>query len=109
MKQGDARSLDDVMTDDFMNSFPHPWLVIEDSAHLFETTLAVLRYFDPRLVAGDYMVVEDGVVSYLSGKRYRQYEGGPNLAIKQFLAANGERYFIDTELCDYFGSELSQR
>jgi len=107
VKEGDARSLNDAITDDFMDSLPHPWLVIEDSAHSFETTLAVLRYFDPRLAPGDYIVVEDGVVSYLSGKRYRQYEDGPNLAIKQFLAANGERYLIDTELCDYFGYNVT--
>src|SRR5574341_1488997 len=107
VKQGDARSLDEVFTDGFIDSLAHPWLVVEDSAHLFETTLAVLRYFDRKLVAGDYIVVEDGVVSYLSATRYRSYKDGPNLAVQQFLSANSQRYSIDTELCDYFGHNVT--
>jgi cephalosporin hydroxylase len=103
VRQGDARALGETFRDEFLNSLAHPWLVVEDSAHLFETTFAVLQYFDRKLVSGDYIVVEDGVVSKLSGSHYRAYKDGPNTAVKQFLSDNYERYFIDTELCDHFG------
>ena len=107
VKQGDARSLDEVFSGDFIDSLQHPWLVVEDGPHLFETTFAVLEYFDRKLVPGDYIVVEDGVVSYLSGKRYRQFNDGPSIAVKKFLEVNGDRYTIDTELCDYFGYNVT--
>lgn len=107
VKEGDARSLDKVFADSLIDSLAHPWLVVEDSAHRFETTLAVLEYFDQKLVAGDYIVVEDGVVSHLSGAHYRRYQDGPSIAVKQFLAVHGDRYSIDTELCDYFGYNVT--
>jgi cephalosporin hydroxylase len=107
VKRGDARSLDKVFTDSFIDSLARPWLVVEDSAHLFDTTLAVLRYFDQKLVPGDYIVIEDGVLSYFSGRRYREYKDGPNLAVKEFLSANGDRYSIDTTLCDHFGYNVT--
>jgi cephalosporin hydroxylase len=36
-------------------------LVIEDSAHTFDNTLAVLRTFGPLVKPGGYFVVEDGI------------------------------------------------
>ena len=107
VKQGDARCLEKVFADGFIDSLPHPWLVVEDSAHLFETTLAVLHYFDRKLVAGDYIVIEDGVVSFLSDPEYRAYKDGPNLAVQEFLSANSEKYDIDSELCDHFGYNVT--
>jgi len=107
IREGDARSLDKVFADGFVDSLPHPWLVVEDSAHLFDTTLAVLRFFDQKLAAGDYIVIEDGVLSYFSHARYRRYKNGPNLAVRQFLSANAEKYAIDTELCDHFGYNVT--
>lgn len=107
VKEGDARSLDKVLTDSLMESLPHPWLVVEDSAHLFETTLAVLQYFDQKLISGDYIVIEDGVVSQLSGAHYRRYRDGPSKAVREFLAVNSDRYSIDAELCDYFGYNVT--
>lgn len=107
VRKGDARSLGETLAEVFLDSLPHPWLVVEDSAHLFETTFAVLQFFDRKLISGDYMVVEDGVVSYLSAKPYRSYKDGPNVALERFLSAHPERYSIDTELCDHFGYNVT--
>src|SRR5205823_2568041 len=81
----------------------HPWLVVEDSAHLFEVTLAVLEFFDAHLDRDDYIVVEDGVVAFLPGEIYRRYEQGPNRAVEQFLLRNSDAYEIDRSLCDFYG------
>jgi len=73
-----------------LDQLPHPWLVIEDSAHVYETTHAVLEFFHPRLEAGDYIVVEDGVVKFLPDPYYRTFQDGPNRALEDFLAAHVE-------------------
>lgn len=86
---------------------PHPWLVIEDSAHTFEATLKVLDFFDERLVSGDMIVVEDGVVADIEGEQYRDFEDGPNRAVAEFLARTGDRYRIDEALCDFYGHNLT--
>lgn len=85
----------------------HPWLLIEDSAHTFDSVSAVLQYFDPLLVSGDYAVVEDGVVADLPGEHYRTYEDGPNRAVAAFLEDKGERYFIDETQCDFYGHNVT--
>lgn len=68
----------------------YPCLVVEDSAHDYETTTAVLEFFDVRLRPGDYMVVEDLHVAavkravndwlirrrrYMTDKRYQDFYG----------------------------------
>ncbi len=47
--RGDALALDRVLPDQVLATLARPWLVVEDSAHLFEASLAVLEFFDPRL------------------------------------------------------------
>ncbi|WP_311266862.1 CmcI family methyltransferase [Sphingobium sp. WCS2017Hpa-17] len=86
---------------------PHPWLVIEDSAHTLEATLRVLDFFDARLITGDMIVVEDGVVADMDGDQYRQFKDGPNRAVAAFLGRVGDRYSIDTALCDFYGHNLT--
>ena len=101
--QGDAKRLDAVLTPALLQGCPHPWLVVEDSSHHYAETAATLAFFHDRLRSGDYIVVEDGVVAQLSGAHYRQYHDGPNRGVSDFLARHGERYAIDTALCDQFG------
>jgi cephalosporin hydroxylase len=101
--RGNALSLGEALTRGMLESAPHPWLVIEDSAHLFETSLAVLRFFHEHLLAGDYIVVEDGIVTHLNAPTYRHYEDGPNRAVQTFLLENPDSYIIDSSLCDLFG------
>ncbi|ACB95469.1 CmcI family methyltransferase [Beijerinckia indica] len=88
-------------------SAPHPWLVIEDSAHSYASVSAILDYFDSRLRPNDYIVVEDGVVADLRDPHYRQFDDGPNRAIAEFLAKAGDRYRIDTDYCDFYGHNMT--
>lgn len=105
--RGDARNLVAVLPADLLASLPHPWLVVEDSAHLFDTTLAVLDYFNSRLERGDYIVVEHGIVAFLPEVRYRSYQNGPNRAVAQFLSAHPNDYEIDRSLCDFYGRNVT--
>lgn len=92
---------------DMFRALPHPWLIIEDSAHTYDSVLAMLRYFDQHVQPGDYVVVEDGVVADLPGEHYEAYDDGPNRAVAQFLEEVGARYRIDEALCDYFGHNVT--
>ena len=101
--QGDARSLHDLFDAAMLRTFPKPWLVIEDSSHLFEDALAVLEFFHPFMESGEYIVVEDGSLSQFSDPMYQRFQDGPNRAVAAFLKRRGAEYDIDTELCDWFG------
>lgn len=105
--RGNANDLSEALTTDLLSRLAHPWLVIEDSAHLYEPCLAVLRFFHPYLQSGDYFAMEDGVVSSLPDERYRAYEDGPNRAVAEFLAEHGADYEIDAVLCDFFGKNVT--
>jgi len=104
---GDSFAPETSFPNDAIAAAPHPWLVIEDSAHRYESTLAVLRYFDPRLEKGDYVVVEDGVLADLPGDSYAMLADGPNRAVAAFLTSTGDRYDIDVGLCDYYGPNVT--
>jgi cephalosporin hydroxylase len=101
--KGNALALGETLDRGMLDRLPHPWMVVEDSAHFFDTSLAVLCFFDQHLVAGDYIVVEDGIVAHLNAPMYRNYEDGPNSAVRRFLLENPDRYGIDSDLCDLFG------
>src|SRR4029077_5848104 len=60
-------------------------LVIEDSSHTFDNTLAVLRAFSPLVKPGGYFVVEDGILNHGldAGPGYGVYE-----AIEAFVREN---------------------
>ena len=104
---GNARQLGDVLPPQLITSLPHPWLVVEDSAHWYEVTLAVLEFFDRHLRSGDYIVVEDGIVAFLPEEIYRKFEGGPNRAVENFLATRPGVYEIDRTLCDLYGFNVT--
>lgn len=104
---GDSRDPAGSFPTTLIENAPHPWLVIEDSAHTHATVTAVLNYFDRHLLVGDFIVVEDGVLADLLGDVYRRLEDGPNWAVAEFLAQTKLRYAIDQELCDFFGSNVT--
>lgn len=104
--KGDAKNLGAVLPPDAMAALPHPFLVVEDSSHYYPETYAVLEFFAEHCQSGDYVVVEDGIVSLLSGPGYRQYEGGPNRAIADFMASN-QAFEIDENLCDFYGYNMT--
>ena len=105
--RGDASRLGDVLTRDLLAGLVHPLLVVEDSSHFYEHSKAVLEFFDPWLHAGDYVVVEDGIVSQMPGEIYQRYENGPNRAVAEFLARRGDDYEIDASLCDHYGRNVT--
>ncbi|KCZ87959.1 CmcI family methyltransferase [Hyphomonas johnsonii] len=105
--KADAYAPDATLPADLLRDLPHPWLVVEDSAHNYASTLAVLRFFDRLVVRGDYVVVEDGVVADLPGEQYRAFEDGPNRAVAQFLTDVRDRYEIDAGLCDFYGHNVT--
>lgn len=74
-RRADANALSESLPGSWLAALPHPWLVIEDSAHTYETTLAVLRFFTGAMVFGDVIVIEDGALDDLG--LTDAYDGGP--------------------------------
>jgi len=103
--QGDARELGTVLTPALMKEVKRPLMVVEDSSHLAGTTAAVLEFFDPWLHSGEYIVIEDGILSDM--KVAHLYDGGPLAAIEAFLEQSAGRYEVDRGLCDYFGGNVT--
>jgi len=103
--RGDARELGEVLTPAVLSALPRPLMVVEDSSHLSGTTAAVLEFFDPWLRPGEYIVVEDGILSDM--RVADLYDGGPLRAIDEFLAKGAGRYEVDRGLCDYFGRNVT--
>ena len=104
-RRGDAQRLSEVLTPPEMQSLARPLLVIEDSSHLAGTTAAVLDFFDPWLRPGEYIVIEDGILTAM--RAAETYDGGPLRAIHEFLTRAGDRYEIDRTFCDYYGHNVT--
>lgn len=103
--RGDARALGEVLPPSALSALPRPLMVVEDSSHLSGTTAAVLEFFDPWLRPGEYIVIEDGILSDM--RVADLYDGGPLRAIDEFLAKGVGRYEVDRGLCDYFGRNVT--
>jgi cephalosporin hydroxylase len=103
--RGDAQRLGEVLTPELMQSLARPLLVVEDSSHFAGTTAAVLDFFDAWLQPGEYIVIEDGILTTM--RAADSYDGGPLRAIHEFLARSGGRYEIDRTLCDYYGRNVT--
>lgn len=106
--RGNGRQLENTLTEDFLTGLPRPWLVIDDADHHYETTLAILRFFHRHLQVGEYILVEDGIVdSFEDAHRYAHFDGGPNRALSEFMAAHPYEYRLDTNYCDFFGYNVT--
>lgn len=99
--EADGRNLASYLTDKFLAKLPRPWLVIEDADHSYETSMAVLNFFEDKLESGDLLVMEDGIITDLS--RLPEGTSGPHRALRKFLQRNFAEYEIASEWCDYFG------
>lgn len=95
----------DIETEGFLSRMARPLLVLEDADHMPETTYAVLRFFDPWLRPGEYIVVEDGLL--VDQGLSEHYRGGPLVAIDRFLAERGSDYEIDRSYCDHYGRNVT--
>ncbi|TPK22357.1 hypothetical protein FJ872_07040 [Mesorhizobium sp. B2-5-9] len=103
--QGDAANLKHPFRQHGLFDLPRPWLVIEDSAHSYAVCTSVLEFFEEHLHAGEYLVMEDGVLDDLGWST--QYQGGPNRAIADFLARESPTFEIDVDYCDMFGRNMT--
>jgi len=103
--EGDVRDLKATFDAHRLDQLPHPWLVVEDSAHTAEGCSAALALFARVLSPGEWLVMEDGVLEDLGLSA--QYAGGPNAAIAQFFAAHPGVFEIGTQYCDMFGMQAT--
>jgi cephalosporin hydroxylase len=87
-RTGDVDHLGEVLTD--CDDLPRPGLVIED-AHA--QVRAVLDFFDARLAAGDYLLVEDSLAK--------------RAALRELLRSSPHHYQLDTRYLDLFGENTS--
>ena len=101
---GDGRKVAQTFSPEWIASLPRPLLVIEDADHTCETTAAVQAYFAPLMHAGEYIVVEDAIVTAMGVEHL--FDGGPRRAIEAFLSTNSA-FEIDTSYCDYFGPNVT--
>lgn len=102
---GDASDLGATLDPEFLRALPRPWLVIEDASHDYATTLAVLRFFDPLLRSGEYMIVEDAAVPEIGQDTW--HGGGAARAIAQFMHDRRRDFEIDTAYCDFYGRNVT--
>jgi cephalosporin hydroxylase len=106
--RGDGRNLSDTLSPEMLQALARPLMVIEDADHKPITTLAVLRFFDRWLHAGEYIVIEDGSLDDIyDPTEAARFEGGPRAAIAEFLRERGSDYEIDTRYCDHFGRNVT--
>jgi cephalosporin hydroxylase len=104
--KGNALDLGELFDSDWLeHEMPRPLLVIEDSAHEPETTLAVLRFFDMCLRPGELIVVEDGNAEELYPGRHK--DAGPLAGVARFMAERGTSYERAAEYCDFFGPNVT--
>ena len=75
-------------------------LIIEDGSHMYADVKATLEKFQSYVTKDSYFIVEDGILDELGWTK--QFGGGPNKAIKEFITAN-DSYVIDRKWCDFFG------
>ena len=103
--QGDVNHLDKTFAPHGLSDCPHPWFITEDSAHTYAGCMAALHVFAAEMHKGDMLAMEDGILDELGISE--RYEGGPNRAIAEFLAAHPDSFELDTELCDMFGTNAT--
>ena len=102
---GDGRALEATLRQELLEKLPRPWLIIEDADHHYATSIAVLHFFHPWLREGEFIIIEDGIISDL--EQLPDYDSGPHRAIKEFLHEHSRDYVIDGEYCDFFGYNMT--
>ncbi len=75
-------------------------LIIDDGSHMYQDVKDALIKFNHLVSMNSYFIVEDGIIDELGlGK---VYDGGPNRAIRDFLADNPS-FEIDLKWTNFFG------
>ncbi len=99
--EGNGRDLGQVLRPEFLARLPRPLLVIEDADHSYDTSSAVLKFFDSVLGPEEYIIIEDGIISDLDGDP--NCNSGPHRALKEFIQAHPGEYQVDENYNDFFG------
>jgi cephalosporin hydroxylase len=101
----DVADIQACLDDDFMAALARPLLMIEDSSHRGPHVTNVMEFFHRHSTVGDYLIVEDGIVSVIMDEN--DFQGGPFQAIHKFLSAHPDDYEIDRARCDRFGRNVT--
>ena len=78
-------------------------LIVEDTAHDYETTLAALNLYGPAVSPSRYIVVEDGIVDFQPLAKLFQWRSGVTQAIHDFIASDAGRDFCVDRYFETFG------
>jgi cephalosporin hydroxylase len=106
-RQCDTNNISDSLPDSLIASLPRPLLVIDDASHRYQQVLNVLEFLHRHTRLGDYIIVEDGIISVMNAEHLHNYEGGPFQAIHSFLARHPDVYAVDRKRCDFFGRNVT--
>ena len=101
---GDIHDLESSDLPRLLADCPRPLLVIEDGPHTFRGCSAALDFFHPLMRAGEFLIVEDGILKDL---RYWHLDDGPNRAIAAFLEEHPDDYRIADEYCHFYGHNVT--
>jgi cephalosporin hydroxylase len=104
-RQCDVDDIQPSLNDEFMDTLTRPLLMIEDSSHKGAHVLNVMEFFHRHSRPGDYLIVEDGIISLIMNEE--EFDGGPFQAIHAFLAKHGASYEIHRSRCDRFGRNVT--
>lgn len=100
----DVAKIAEVFSPEWLERQPRPLMVIDDGPHTYAAVRSILAYFAPHMRSGEYLVVEDGIVTALGEDAV--YDGGPTKAVHDFLKEGGP-FEIDREYCDFFGRNVT--
>jgi cephalosporin hydroxylase len=100
----DVARIAEIFSAEWIAQQPRPLLVIDDGPHTYAAVRDILMYFSPHMRSGEYIVVEDGIVTALAEDPV--YDGGPMKAVHDFLKEGGP-FEIDRSYCDFFGHNVT--
>jgi cephalosporin hydroxylase len=101
--EGDANHLEQTEGIDWASDLEPPLLIIDDANHEASTCMRIADFIHPLLRSGDYLVIEDGIISDLYPDAYPNASSGPHVAIRHILERYRGLYVIDRVHCDMFG------
>jgi cephalosporin hydroxylase len=102
--KADVLRIDEYLPRAWIGSLPKPLLIVEDAGHTYSMTMSVLEHVAPVVRSGEYIVVEDGIMSPMNAAHL--YDGGPLRATREFLKKHSE-FEVDRTYCDYYGRNVT--
>ncbi len=107
--EGDCQQIEDLFSPSFLNTLPHPLILIDD-AHV--NIGGVYSHFHQfALRSGDYLIIEDTIpwIPGTFGKAASETEWGDWKwqEIRKFFAEHEAAYHIDRYYTDFFGYNVT--